>query len=113
MEHPELILPASNRDSGSYSAMQYRDPHTQIHLVTESEPKVMHPNTRIAFGNFFADIVSNYKDGERPVHYWIVQEFGSSEVVGWGSSEGFDDARQAAQEFMVARFKESQPRKQA
>ena len=72
--------------------------HTQLHLVAPYR-------TRITERDHFADIIVN-SDGNRLICFWIVQRYGSPDVLAWGQERSFEAGEQAAEEELARRSKE-------
>ena len=70
--------------------------HPSIHIISRSghEP---HKNTRISFGDCFADIL---QDPETQIGYWIVQRVGSADIVQWGQENSFAEAEDCAKQYL-------------
>ena len=66
--------------------------HTRLHLVAPYR-------TRITERDHFADIIVN-SDGNRLICFWIVQRYGSPDVIAWGQERSFDAAQEAAEQEM-------------
>ena len=77
-------------------------------MATESSTTPERSNTRILIRNHFADILIN-RERETPIYYWIAQQLGSADVVGWGQEDTFEKAEQSAEQFLEehARFTRS------
>ena len=71
-------------------------------MATESSTPPERSNTRIQIGNHFADIIIN-REHETPIYYWIAQQLGSADVVGWGQEDTFDKAEESAGQFLEER----------
>lgn len=71
-------------------------------MTAQSSSPPERSNTRIAFGNYFADIVIN-REREAPIYYWIAQQVGSADVVGWGQEDSFAAAEKSARQFLEER----------
>ena len=71
-------------------------------MPTESSTPPERSNTRIVIGNHFADIVINH-EREAPIYYWIAQQLGSADLVGWGQEDTFAAAEQSARQFLEER----------
>ncbi|HKR32027.1 MAG TPA: hypothetical protein VJT08_16210 [Terriglobales bacterium] len=71
-------------------------------MATESSTTPERSNTRILIGNHFADIIIN-REHQTPIYYWIAQQLGSADVVGWGQEDTFDKAEQSAGQFLEER----------
>ena len=71
-------------------------------MPTESSSPPERSNTRILIGNHFADIIIN-REHETPIYYWIAQQLGSADIVGWGQEETFEKAEIGAKEFLEER----------
>ena len=71
-------------------------------MPTESPTPPERSNTRILIGDYFADIIIN-REHEVPIYYWIAQQLGSADVVGWGQEETFEKAEKGAKEFLEER----------
>ena len=56
-------------------------------------------NTRLERGNFIADVILDNRFNAKIFH-WIVQRIGSPEVIQWGQEYTFEEARDAAQDFL-------------
>lgn len=59
----------------------------------------MPPNTRLTVGNFIADILVDRREPSALCH-WIVQRIGSAEILYWGQETSFDQAQQAAADYL-------------
>ena len=59
-------------------------------------------NTRITVGDYFADIVIN-REHLDPIYYWIAQQVGSADIIGWGQEDTFEAAEQSARQFLRER----------
>lgn len=55
------------------------------------------PNTRLAIGNYIADILVDPRS-YATVYHWIVQRLGSAEIIAWSQENSFEDAEEAARE---------------
>lgn len=55
-----------------------------------------HKNTRLSFGDYFADVLIDSKTG---IGHWIVQKVGSAEIVQWGQEQSFDAAEDCAEQY--------------
>ena len=67
-----------------------------IHIVSRSG-HVPHKNTRISFGDYFADIL---QDPDTKIGYWIVQRVGSADIVQWGQEPSFEEAEECAKQYL-------------
>jgi len=67
--------------------------------VTDSRNTLLHIvapyRTRITERAHFADIIVN-NDGNLLICFWIVQRFGSPDVLAWGQERSFEAAQHAA-----------------
>jgi hypothetical protein len=61
----------------------------------ESKP----PNTRLTMGNYIADILVDPRS-YATVYHWIIQRIGSAEIIAWSQASSFEDAEQAAMEYL-------------
>lgn len=57
------------------------------------------PNTRLAIGNFIADILVDQREPAVLCH-WIVQRVGSAEILYWGQESTFAQAEEAATDYL-------------
>jgi len=71
-------------------------------MLTESSSPPERSNTRIQIGNYFADIIIN-REHDSPIYYWIAQQLGSADIVGWGQEDTFENAEKSAKEFLEIR----------
>jgi len=71
-------------------------------MTTESSSPPERSNTRIEIGNYFADIIIN-REQDIPIYYWIAQQLGSADVIGWGQEDTFEKAEKGAKEFVEER----------
>ena len=71
-------------------------------MPTESRTPPERSNTRIQIGDHFADIIIN-REHDTPIYYWIAQQLGSADIVGWGQEETFEKAEKGAKEFLEER----------
>ena len=62
--------------------------------------------TRITEREHFADIIVN-NDGNRLICFWIVQRFGSPDVLTWGQERSFKAAQHAALQELGRRHRQS------
>ena len=58
--------------------------------------------TRLALGNYFADIVPDH-DGSGPVFHWVIQRVGSPEILRLGQEASFARALDRAHECLEGR----------
>ena len=72
--------------------------NTRLHLVAPYR-------TRITEHDHFADIIVN-TDGNRLICFWIVQRFGSPDVVAWGQERSFDAAQHIAVQELARRSRQ-------
>jgi len=63
-----------------------------------------HKNTRISFGDYFADIL---QDPETQIGYWIIQRIGSADIVRWGQEESFAAAEKCAKQYLEELMRKS------
>ena len=74
-------------------------------MPTESSSPPERSNTRILIGDHFAEIIIN-REHETPIYYWIywiAQQLGSADIVGWGQEDTFEKAEKGAKEFLEVR----------
>ncbi len=64
----------------------------RIHLVTKQSQR---PGTRLACGEFIADIISDLRSNP-PIHHWVIQRQDSAEVIQWGQESRLDEAEKVA-----------------
>ncbi len=55
--------------------------------------------SRFILGSYFADIVAD-PTSEGPRVHWVVQRFGSADVIAWGQESSFETARKAAYQYL-------------
>lgn len=72
--------------------------HAGLHLVAPYR-------TRITERDHYADIIVN-SDGNRLICFWIVQRYGSPDVIAWGQERSFDAAQNAAEQELDRRSKQ-------
>ena len=77
-------------------------------MPTESSTPPERSNTRILIGNHFADIIVN-REHQIPIYYWIAQQLGSADIVGWGQEDTFEKAEKSAKEFLEVRNRFTRP----
>ena len=70
-----------------------------IHLVAGKRASEPFSNTRLAIGDYIADVLLDTREHAR-VYHWIVQKAGSPEVVYWGQESTFEEAKTAAQSYL-------------
>lgn len=80
--------------------MEARHP---IHIVSRSR-RAAHKNTRLSFGDYFADVL---QDPDSGIGYWIVQRVGSADIVQWGQEESFEEAAECAHEYLEQLMRKS------
>jgi len=57
------------------------------------------PNTRLAVGDYIADILLDARpDGT--IYHWIVQRVGSAAIIQWGQEYTFEDAYSAVSAYL-------------
>jgi hypothetical protein len=71
-------------------------------MTRQSSNSPERSDTRILIGNYFADIVINC-EYQTPIYYWIAQQVGSADIVGWGQEETFAAAEKNARQFLEER----------
>lgn len=65
--------------------MKSPDSRQGIHIVKRQD-HLERKNTRLSFGEYFADILHDPKTG---IGHWIVQKFGSADIVHWAQEGTF------------------------
>ncbi len=74
-----------------------------LHIVTRGG-HVPHKNTRISFGDYFADIL---QDPDTGIGYWIIQRVGSADIVQWGQENSFEEAEDCAKQYLEGLMRKS------
>jgi len=77
--------------------------HPKLRTVSRSV-RTAHKNTRISFGDYFADIL---QDPETQIGYWIIQKIGSADIVQWGQEESFQAAEHCAKQYLERLMRKS------
>ena len=77
--------------------------HPNLRVVSRSL-HTTHKNTRISFGDYFADILQN---PETQIGYWIIQRIGSADIVQWGQEESFAAAEKCARQYLEELMRKS------
>jgi hypothetical protein len=72
--------------------------------VVSRSLRTTHKNTRISFGDYFADILH---DPETQIGYWIIQRIGSADIVQWGQEESFAAAENCAKQYLEELMRKS------
>jgi hypothetical protein len=72
-------------------------PSKGIHIVAAA--KKQRTKIHIVRGDFVADVVTNTRS-QPPVHHWVVQRKGSSDILGLGQEATFEDAEKVAASFL-------------
>ena len=77
--------------------------HPTIHIVSRSG-RTAHRNTRISFGDYFADVL---QDPDSGIGHWIVQRVGSADIVQWGQETSFEEAEECAKQYLEQLMRKS------
>jgi hypothetical protein len=67
-------------------------------------------NTRLTLGDYIADVLLDARH-DANIFHWIVQKVGSAAIIHWGQEHTFQDAKSAAQDYLVSLAHSSQQKK--
>lgn len=68
------------------------------------------PNTRLAVGDYIADILLDARPNGTIFH-WIVQRVGSAAIIQWGQEYAFEDAHAAVTAYLESLASSAKPKK--
>jgi hypothetical protein len=71
----------------------------KIHLVVSPQPAPAPSNTRLTFGDYFADVLLDKRNHLR-IYHWIVQRAGSPSIIFCGQERSYQEACDAAQTYL-------------